>query len=364
MKERKGKKKNFIGVPIFAGIDVHKDQWNVAIYIGKRFHKVFQQEPDSYTLYRYLSREFPKGTYICCYEAGCFGFVASREFANLGVDCLVVNAADIPTTDKEKRRKTDRIDSKKLGKCLANDLLESIYIPTEQLEADREIVRYRRSRYKCYKKCTQRLKAFLLRKGRHKEVDGYERAYWSLKRLKAVASLRFSACSDKQVLDELIEDLQQARKSLAKANKAIIDLSKTAGYATKAGLLRSIPGVGILTCMTLLTELGEMERFKSLACLCSYCGIVPDVRSSADKTANLGLTPRANHEIRRLLVQCAWKSSCLSPRMAATFHQSMRKHQVRQKAIIKVARKLLSVIRAIWTKEEVYIENPGSKQAA
>lgn len=49
----------------------------------------------------------------------------------------MVNAADVPQTDKGIKNKTDKNDSKRLAQALQAGLLQPIYVPDEQIEADR-----------------------------------------------------------------------------------------------------------------------------------------------------------------------------------------------------------------------------------
>jgi len=53
--------------------------------------------------------------------AGYFGFNAHRELLKLGIANQVINAADIPTSDKDRQRKSDKIDAKKIAQCLLKD---------------------------------------------------------------------------------------------------------------------------------------------------------------------------------------------------------------------------------------------------
>ena len=71
-----------------------------------------------------MRRNFPGGIYHCVYEAGFSGFWIHEELNKNGMDCIVINPADIPTTHKEKDRKTDKIDSRKLSRCLSHGELE------------------------------------------------------------------------------------------------------------------------------------------------------------------------------------------------------------------------------------------------
>jgi transposase len=61
------------------------------------------------------------------------------------MNCIVVNPADIPSTDKEKGSKTDPIDARKLAGHHAAALLQGVHIPTEKLQKQRSIIRFRKN---------------------------------------------------------------------------------------------------------------------------------------------------------------------------------------------------------------------------
>jgi hypothetical protein len=73
-------------------------------------HSTFTQLPDPSVLVNYLTRNFPGATYHAVYEAGYSGFWIHDQLRGKGIDCIVVNPADIPTTDKERTGKTDKAD--------------------------------------------------------------------------------------------------------------------------------------------------------------------------------------------------------------------------------------------------------------
>ena len=146
--ERQVKEINFSGKTIHVGIDTHLKSWKVAIALEHNLQKVFSQEPDPEILANHLHRHYPNAEYYCVYEAGFCGFWIHEKLEQLGIRCEIVNAADVPTTDKEKRQKTDRRDCRKLVRCLCNGELEFIHIPAKQLQHDRSVVR---ARYKIQK---------------------------------------------------------------------------------------------------------------------------------------------------------------------------------------------------------------------
>ena len=104
----KTKIKDFTGENIYVGFDVHKKSWQVSIMTEHAMHKGFSQPPSVETLVNYLQANFSGGTYHSAYEAGFCGFWIHRELEKLGVNSMVVNPADIPTTQKEQVQKEDK----------------------------------------------------------------------------------------------------------------------------------------------------------------------------------------------------------------------------------------------------------------
>ncbi|MGY3055011.1 hypothetical protein ACVWYG_003222, partial [Pedobacter sp. UYEF25] len=134
---------DFSGEQINVGIDVHLKQWNVTVFMGQQYLRKFQQAADPYMLINHLSSNYPNAIFRLAYETGFSGFWAHRAFAHAGMDCLVVNAADVPQTDKGYRTKNDVTDSRRIAAALAGGMLRGVHVPDEELESDRTVVRYR-----------------------------------------------------------------------------------------------------------------------------------------------------------------------------------------------------------------------------
>ena len=107
----KSNKLDFSGQDIFVGLDTHLKNWRVSIIVGESPFKTFSQDPHPKTLRNYLVKNFPNGNYHSAYEASFSGFGVHRDLLNLGIKNIVVNPADIPTTDKERKQKEDSRDS-------------------------------------------------------------------------------------------------------------------------------------------------------------------------------------------------------------------------------------------------------------
>jgi transposase len=129
--------RNFRGESIYVGIDSHLKSWKVTVMSDEMELRSFTQEPDSKKLSLFLQRNYPDANFKCVYEAGFAGFNAQRELTSEGINCIVIHPADVPTTDKGKRQKSDRIDSRKFARGLKNGDFKSIYIPELLQQQDR-----------------------------------------------------------------------------------------------------------------------------------------------------------------------------------------------------------------------------------
>src|SRR5271169_6696099 len=138
---REIKKLDFSGQTIFCGVDVHKKSWKVNIRTKTMELKGFSQNPSAKDLTKHLKENYPGARYEVVYEAGFCGFSHQREFSRDGVNCIIVHPADVPTMDKEKQRKSDPVDARKLGKTLSDGSLEAIYIPGIEQQDDRGVIR-------------------------------------------------------------------------------------------------------------------------------------------------------------------------------------------------------------------------------
>ena len=121
------KKIDFTGKNLFIGLDVHKKSWSVTIIFNGMEHRNLCQPPEPQLLVNYLQRMFPGGSYNSAYEAGFCGYGIHRELNSLGIKNIVINAADIPSSQKDQLDKRDPIDSRKIARALEKGLLRPIH---------------------------------------------------------------------------------------------------------------------------------------------------------------------------------------------------------------------------------------------
>ena len=345
----------FDGQSIYVGIDSHKKNWEVTISGQEFIHKSFSQDPNPEILASYLKRNFPGARYHAVYEAGFSGFGACRRLHELGIECIVIHPADVPTTHKEKVQKTDRIDSHKLAKMLRGKELEAIHIPDPKLEADRALVRQRYKIMKEVVRTKNRLRSLLFQFG----MDVPERftnpqvRHCSKVYIDWLKNLEFEQESLKQVFDNYLELLNQLRKDLLHVNRQIRTMSRSEDYLNNYNLLISIPGVGLFTAMTFLTEIGDINRFKRLRDLNNFIGLVPSMHNSGDRIHTGKMIKRGRRILKTMLIEASWDAVRLDPVLMAKYNELTRTMKG-NKAIIRITRKLLSRIRHVLQFQETY----------
>lgn len=337
---------------VTAGIDVHHKQWNVSVFLEDRNFKTFQQAPSAEALREYIDNNFPGADIRAGYESGFSGFSTYRALELVGIRTMVINASDVPAADKDRRRKTDKRDAVRIAKAINAGQVEGVYVPTEQQEADRRMVRMRTETIrKEINRNKNRIKAFLKLHGlKGPDNDGEK---WSVAYVEWLKGLRFRYSSDQVSFGLLMDTYDFHEEQRRKIEKEIRELSKEPRHADIYRSLTSMKGIGLLTSMSLITELIDMRRFPDLDHVASYIGLVPDVSASDSNIKVKGVTGRTNGNCRRLLVQSAWTASGTDPVMARHYH-GWKKRMIAQKAIIKLSRKMLSVIRSLWLSGDTY----------
>jgi transposase len=151
-----------------------------------------------------------------------------------------------------------------------------------------------------------------------------------------------------------LSELSHIRQTIAELNRAIRALSITDGYRNNVRVLKTVPGISILTAMTLLTELYDISRFKTLDKLCSYVGLIPNTNSSGETDRKTGMTGRRNIQLRVVLIESAWTAVRKDPALMMSCNE-LSKHMTKTKAIIRIARKLLNRIRYVLKHQQEYV---------
>lgn len=335
---------DFTGKTIYVGIDVHQKDYQVAKVLNGICLGNHRMESNKDKLIEHLQKHYPGATFKCVYESCAWGFTLQRKLQAAGMECIVVHAADVSTTDKEKRRKTDKVDALKLAHNYESGNLKGIHVPDEETQKDRNLVRYRKRLTGDINRSKNRLKGLLKYQG----IDlppQYAGNNWSRNFLNWVEQQAEKDALLKDTLMLMLEQIKLLRQLLLKAERRLREMRKTK-YAQHAELACSVPGIGPTTAMLFLLEAGDINRFKGFDSLNDFVGLCPDTDSSGEAHRDTGITTRRHKQLRSALIEAAWQAVRTDPALMDSY-QTLLKRMKGTQAIIRIARKLLRRLRAV-----------------
>lgn len=347
---------NFAGQNIYVGIDVHLKSWNVTILTERLHHKTFSQPSDPSVLVHYLTCNFPGGMYESAYEAGFSGLWAHYELTKMGVKNIVVNPADVPSTQKELLQKTDSMDSRKIARSLRSGELTGIYIPKQSTLEARSLLRSRNAIVKDLSRMKQRIKSLLFFYGiSYPAAFKNSSTHWSKRFIKWLSEeITFSTSQGQEALVLLINSAIGQRRLLLEATRKIRDLSRTPNYEKPLRLIRTVPGVGFVTGMTFLTEIEDIGRFANSDKLAGYVGLIPTSHASGEKDSKGEMTFRGQAQMKSMLIENSWFAARIDPALSLSFSSLVQRMEP-NKAITRIARKVLNRIYFVLKYKEEYV---------
>jgi transposase len=344
----------FTGQKFFIGLDVHKKSWAVTIRSLGIEVAHFNQAPDSKQLLKYLKNKFPGGCYFSAYEAGFCGTSYHYSLCKLGIRNMIINAADLPQTDKQKKNKTDLHDSRAIARYLEKGLLHSIHVmPLEQQER-RALYRCREAMVKDATRSINRVRSLLLFFGIEIPEEFKDKEYISKRFIDWISKINLATQEGVDTLQYYLNNLVYQRKQVLQVTKKLRH-SVIVNFKESYTSLLTVPGIGPITAMGILAETGDLNRFKNPDEFSSYLGLVPSEHSSGDTTHSAHLQPRCNTHLRPLLIEASWLAIRTCPTLLAYYRKHVGKNN--KKAIVKVARKLALIAKAVAINKKPYQSN-------
>jgi transposase len=285
------------------GIDSHVSSLCVSVFAeGTKEPEpsvsLVNAEKDVKRFFKKLAESY---TLRCCYEASVCGYVLQRWLTEIGVSCEVIAPSLVPQRPGDKV-KTDRRDARKLAKLYRAGLLTCVHIPTPAEEAARGLVRLRETFLKDVVQAKNWVQKFLTRHGRR--YDG--KSHWTIKHWQWVKSQSFEL-DDQFEYALLLASLDAKITLLAQIDERVTRMADEPRYVEIVKRLCSLRGVGLVTAMTLVTEVIDFSRFRTARALMSYFGLVPKENSSGETRKQSGITKTGSSHARRVLVEAAWK---------------------------------------------------------
>lgn len=333
-------KEHAAGQTVFVGLDESEKSWKIGIILDGNAMRPFSQDPSAKTLAEYLRKHFPGARYRCAYEAGYFGFSTYRSLTNEGIECIVVNPADVPTMDKERVRKTDPVDALKLARELWKGSLTGIHIPSVEEQEARTLLRTRARVVRKQTRCKNQIKALLRCYGIAVAPEKGKASHWSRAHIAWLEGLTLSTSAGTSSLRILIEEVLFWRSQLLTLTRSMRALAREERYRASTRALQLLPGIGTLTSIMFLTEIGDISRFKNEGRLASFVGLVPGERSSGETERHTGITRRRSPWLRHMLIEAAWVAIGVDAQLMARYVKLTARME-RANAIVRIARMLL-----------------------
>ena len=339
---------SFKGQNIYVGIDVHLKTWHVTTVTESGYKYSFAQHSDARELFDRLNRKFPDAHFLSAYEAGFCGFSAHYALTELGFENIVVHAADIPTTGKEKAMKTDAVDSEKIAWALKRGELSGIHVKDRQYMDDTNLMRLRQRFVTDLSRQKNRTKHLLYTQGvTYPERFRKNSTHWSHNFMRWLREEVCLLSEGKQTLMHLCDQVENTRKAILAVTREIRRLSTTDKYKENYSLLTSVPSFGLIVSMSMLAELdNNVARFPNERTFVSMLGLIPTCHDSGEKKAGGEKTNRGSKHLGPLIIEASWVAVGRDRELGAYYSnccQSMKPH----KAIVKVARKLACRVYAV-----------------
>jgi transposase len=237
-----------------------------------------------------------------CYEAGPTGYELFRWLLGMNISCTVIAPNLIPTRAGD-RVKTDKRDALRLAQLFRAGELVSVYVPSPEDEALRDLVRAREDAKEDMNRHKQRLGKFLLR---YQLAPSNGSKQWTRSYEEWLDTLRFSDDCQRTAFQEYRQSIRETAERIKRYDEEIEKQAGTSRQAPLIEALQALRGVGVLTAVTLASEIHNGLRFLSASAFMSYCGLVPCEQSTGVTQWQGGITKAGNAHIRRVLVEAAW----------------------------------------------------------
>lgn len=234
--------------------------------------------------------------------------------------------------------KTDRKDALTLAKLLAVNMIPPVWVPPLPVRDLRALINHRQRLIQAQTRLKNRLHSVLHRQQVvPPEGDPFalaNRPWWLALPLPGGEKLR---------MRQDLTQLEQLVPLIAEVETELHRLSLADPWGEQMPYLVQLPGIGLLTAMTILAAIGDITRFPSAKKLVGYAGLGARIHSSGETRYTGGITKQGRRELRTVLIEAAWVAVRYNSFWQAQFERLVVRKEP-NKAIVAIARMLLVVI--------------------
>ena len=329
----------------YIGIDVDKDKCNITT-IDENGEEIEQYHIENNTkeLNKFIKKT-PQDAEIAMESSTCSKPIYWM-LKKKGLKVYMAAPGKIKLISQSKK-KTDPHDSRLLADLLRLNYLPKSYVPTEDIEDLRKLLRHRKNLGEKRTMTKNQIHAILQRNGiKHGFTDLFGRD-----------GIQFLKQQNLPQLEEII--LQGCIRELGffsyEINITDMRLAAIAETDKQTRLLMSIPGVDYYSALVILSEIGDIYRFPNAKKLVGYAGLAPRVYQSG-KTKHHGHISKDGPSILRWVLTLSSHGVIKKPGKLRRFYLRLSKRIGKSKAIVATARKLLIIMYHMLTKQVEYEE--------
>ena len=288
---------------------------------------------------------------VLAYEASGLGFNLHDELAAQGFTCHVLAPSKIERSPKHRSSKTDEKDATRIleilrGHYLAGNALPAVWIPDQQTRDDREVVRARLdAQDKCVALKTQ-IRTLLKRNGVEKPAG--LGASWTREYRAWVAAL--STCDEplawgaRQHLASLLRQMESLEAEVQALERSVGELATQPRHAKQVEQITKLKGVGVLSAMVFLVEMGNPERFANRRQVGAFVGLVPSSAESGETSDKKGhITHQGPARLRYILCQAVWNRVRGDPDEKAVYERIVARNPKHKKIAVVAAMRRLAI---------------------
>jgi len=246
------------------------------------------------------------------------------------------------------RVKTDIRDTLILARLLAANLVPEVWVPPPHVRQMRQLLSQRRQLVETHTQILNRMHSVAhrhhLKHERGKRFNEKNTGWQKDARLSQIEQFQLSLEMENRIYIE---------KQIERISQEVRKLCHQTPWAANMTYLMQLPGFGVITAMTVLAAIGEIERFEPPKHLASYSGLTPGLEQSGTKKRGKGITKEGRRELRWALVEAAQMAVKSDPLLKMKF-QTLQKRMHRNQAIVAIARHLLELVWYVLTRRQPY----------
>ena len=287
---------------------------------------------------------------IFAYEASGQGFGLHDELTAGGIECHVLAPTKIARSTQQRQRKTDEKDADQIlqllrGHVLAGNPLPSVWIPDLQTRDDRELVRNRLDAAEKGVAIKVQIQSLLKRHRLTRPED--LKCAWTKKAcnwLRMVARDPALGEGMRATLASLLRQWEFVQEEIGRLDEAVAGLAGSPRYAAAVEKLVQMQGVGVLTALVFLTEMGDLARFANRRQIGAYLGLVPRSYESGAAGDRKGhITGQGQSRVRRVLCQAVWARIRQDGSDGVAYQRLVERNPKRKKIAVVAAMRRLGV---------------------